>query len=89
LFIKILFSKQVKEVTSPTINMEFERFLRLFHYMVISNVCQNVGGLEVVATKASISLLRYADLIPADRAFYEAGTNAKVSINLLYIHETF
>lgn len=65
--------------------MEFERFLRLFHYMVIGNVCQNVGGLEVVATKASISLLRYADLIPADRAFYEAGTNAKVSINLLFI----
>ncbi len=59
--------------------MEFERFLRLFHYMVISKVCQNVAGLEVVATKASVSLLRYADLIPADRAFYEAGTNAKVA----------
>jgi intraflagellar transport protein 172 len=73
----------VKEVTSPTINMEFERFLRLFHYMVISNVCQNV------ATKASILLLRYADLIPADQSYYEAGTNAKVSINLLYIHEAF
>jgi intraflagellar transport protein 172 len=32
-----------------------------------------------VATKASVSLLRYADLIPADRAFYGAGTNAKVA----------
>jgi intraflagellar transport protein 172 len=52
---------QVKEVTSPTIKMEFGRFLRLFHYMVISKVCQNIGGLEVVATKASVSLLRYAD----------------------------
>lgn len=81
-FILKYISNQVKEVTSPTINMEFERFLRLFHYMVISNVCQNVGGLEVVTTKASISLLRYADLIPADRAFYEAGTNAKVSISI-------
>ena len=72
-------------MTSPTINMEFERFLRLFHYMVISKVCQNVGGLEVVATKASVSLLRYADLIPADRAFYEAGINAKVFINSIPI----
>lgn len=58
--------------------MEFERFLRLFHYTVISNACQNVGGLEVIAAKASVSLLRYADLLPADKAFYEAGTKAKV-----------
>lgn len=60
--------------------MEFERFLRLFHYTMISNTCQNVSGLEVIATKASVSLLRYADLFPADRAFYEAGMKAKVYI---------
>ena len=69
--------------------MEFERFLRLFHYMVISKVCQNVAGLEVVATKASVSLLRYADLIPADRAFYEAGTNAKVDISKIKCFYSF
>lgn len=72
-----IFHQLVKEVTSPTINMEFERFLRLFHYTMIRNTCQNVSGLEVIATKASVSLLRYADLFPADRAFYEAGMKAK------------
>lgn len=71
------------EVTSPSIRSEFERFLIVFHLSVVSNTFHNVGignssGLEVIAAKASISLLRYADLIPADRAFYEAGMKAKV-----------
>lgn len=59
--------------------MEFERFLRVFHYLVIGQICQSVGGLEVIAAKASVSLLRYADLFPADRAFYDAGIKSKVS----------
>uniref|UniRef100_A0A8C4VU35 Intraflagellar transport protein 172 homolog n=1 Tax=Gopherus evgoodei TaxID=1825980 RepID=A0A8C4VU35_9SAUR len=32
---------------------------------------------DVVAAKLSISLLRHTELIPADKAFYEAGTAAK------------
>lgn len=35
---------------------------------------------DIVAAKLSISLLRHTELIPADKAFYEAGTAAKVSI---------
>lgn len=70
---------QVKDVTSPSVGAEFERLLRTFHYMIVSEVCQDVNGLEVVAAKASVSLLRYADLIPADKAFYDAGMKAKVS----------
>ena len=68
-------------MTSPSIRSEFERFLMVFHLSVVSEACQSVGsgsgGLEVIATKAYVSLLRYADLIPADRAFYEAGMKAK------------
>ena len=66
-------------MTSPSINMEFERFLRLFHYLVISQSCKTVGGLEIISVKASVSLLRYADLFPADRAFYDAGMKAMVA----------
>lgn len=33
---------------------------------------------ETVAAKLSISLLRHTEIIPADKAFYEAGTAAKV-----------
>nr|CAH0106129.1 unnamed protein product [Daphnia galeata] len=61
--------------------------MRLFHYMVISKVCQNFAGLEVVATEASVSLFRFADLIPANRAIYEAGKNAKTVgwVNLAFV----
>lgn len=68
----------MKEVTSPSINAEFERFLRLLHYLIVGHLCQNVTGLEIIGAKASVSLLRYADLFPSDRAFYDAGMKAKV-----------
>lgn len=34
---------------------------------------------ETVAARLSVSLLRHTQLLPADKAFYEAGTAAKVS----------
>lgn len=33
---------------------------------------------KVVSTKAAVALVRYADVYPADRAFYDAGAKAKV-----------
>lgn len=33
---------------------------------------------DTVAAKLSISLLRHTELLPADKAFYEAGIAAKV-----------
>lgn len=33
---------------------------------------------KVVSTKAAVALVRYTDVYPADRAFYEAGAKAKV-----------
>lgn len=32
-----------------------------------------------IATKLSVSLLRHTELVPADKAFYEAGLACKVS----------
>lgn len=34
---------------------------------------------DTLAAKLSISLLRHSDVIPCDKAFYEAGIAAKVS----------
>lgn len=38
------------------------------------------NDMHLCATKISIALLRWTDLIPADKAFYEAGMAAKVSV---------
>ena len=34
---------------------------------------------ETLCAKISVSLLRYSDIIPCDKAFYEAGMACKVS----------
>lgn len=39
---------------------------------------------DTLAAKLSISLLRHSDIIPCDKAFYEAGVAAKVSERSLY-----
>ena len=38
-----------------------------------------------MAVKLSVSLLRHSDIIPVDKAFYEAGIDCKVCICLLLI----
>lgn len=43
---------------------------------------------DTLAAKLSISLLRHSDVIPCDKAFYEAGVAAKVS-NLFNVLTTY
>ncbi|XP_050807060.1 intraflagellar transport protein 172 homolog isoform X1 [Gopherus flavomarginatus] len=64
------------EVNTPA-HAEFETMLLISHYYATRSAAQGVKQLDVVAAKLSISLLRHTELIPADKAFYEAGTAAK------------
>ena len=41
--------------------------------------CHHVPQLSGIVAKLSVSMLRHTDVIPADRAFYEAGNYCKVS----------
>ena len=41
--------------------------------------CHHVPQLSDIVAKLSVSMLRHTDVIPADRAFYEAGNYCKVS----------
>lgn len=51
----------------------FQTLLLIAHYYTIKISCQQVSTLKHIALKLSIALLRYTDIIPADKAFYEAG----------------
>ena len=62
---------------SPSVTSEFERFLWIFHHYSMRTACDGISELESISARISISLLRHGDLIPADRAFYEAGSRAK------------
>ncbi|CAI9571384.1 unnamed protein product [Staurois parvus] len=64
------------EVNSPA-HQEFELMMLIAHYYATRSASQGVQSLDVIAAKLCISLLRHTELLPADKAFYEAGTAAK------------
>ncbi|XP_060165824.1 intraflagellar transport protein 172 homolog isoform X5 [Globicephala melas] len=64
------------EANSPA-HEEFETMLLIAHYYATRSAAQSIKQLETVAARLSVSLLRHTQLLPADKAFYEAGIAAK------------
>lgn len=52
---------------------EFESMLLIAHYYCTRSACLSQKSLESIAGKLSVSMLRHTDIVPADKAFYEAG----------------
>ena len=59
---------------------EFQHCLSASHYLTTRTACLGVPQLAGLAAKISVSLLRYTDILPPDRAFYQAGLLCKVHI---------
>uniref|UniRef100_A0A914VZ84 Intraflagellar transport protein 172 n=1 Tax=Plectus sambesii TaxID=2011161 RepID=A0A914VZ84_9BILA len=59
----------------------FDRYLVIAHYYALRSallkVAETEPAMKLAAMKLSVSLLRHCDLIPADKAFYEAGVACK------------
>ncbi|XP_010369517.1 intraflagellar transport protein 172 homolog isoform X1 [Rhinopithecus roxellana] len=64
------------EANSPA-HEEFKTMLLVAHYYATRSAAQSVKQLETVAARLSVSLLRHTQLLPVDKAFYEAGIAAK------------
>ena len=62
----------------------FETLLTIAHYYAMRSAAMSHSVLETVAAKLSVSLLRHTDIIPADRAFFEAGIFCKVCPVTIY-----
>lgn len=54
--------------------MAFENILMATHYTCLMGRCREKGGKDCLelASKVSITLLRYSDFIPCDKCFYQA-----------------
>ncbi|XP_077366599.1 intraflagellar transport protein 172 homolog [Festucalex cinctus] len=52
---------------------DFEQMLLISHYYATRAAATGLEELTSISAKLSVSLLRHTDLVPADRAFYEAG----------------
>ena len=53
--------------------LEFDNLLLIVHYYTFRAAMKGLTGLDDQIAKISTSLLRYTEIIPADKAFYEAG----------------
>ncbi|XP_017777562.1 PREDICTED: intraflagellar transport protein 172 homolog [Nicrophorus vespilloides] len=66
---------------APNIDMKikihFQTVLLISHYYGLRCVCRQVQVLKNIGMKISVALLRYTDIIPADKAFYEAGIDLR------------
>ena len=67
----------VRKPTNPAIMEIFEKMLIISHYYAVRAAVLGQNNLNNIAAKISVSLLRYSDLIPCDKAFYEAGVDCK------------
>ncbi|KAM3602576.1 uncharacterized protein V6R79_006682 [Siganus canaliculatus] len=60
------------EANSPA-HEDFEQMLLIVHYCATRSAARGAEQLTGIAAKLSVSLLRHTELVPADKAFYEAG----------------
>ncbi|XP_050306348.1 intraflagellar transport protein 172 homolog [Anthonomus grandis grandis] len=67
--------------TSPNISVDtkahFRDLLLIAHFYALRCACRQSASLKSIGVKISTALLRYTDIIPADKAFYEAGKDLK------------
>ena len=78
-------AKQNEGLVKTGVAGEFERMLQVAHYSAVRCACLSQRGagsgpqsLLDVAAKCAVSLLRYSDIIPVDKAFFEAGILCRV-----------
>lgn len=76
----------IPSIITLLIQKEFELLLLLAHYLAARSAYMATPQLEKLVAKVSVSLLRYTHVLPADKAFYEAGMSCKVSVCVYLIY---
>jgi intraflagellar transport protein 172 len=69
----------LRKVLFSVKGLAIEGALMACHYVNLAFVCQALGGKDILELRAKIfiSLLRYPQIIPVDKAFYQAGDACK------------
>jgi len=57
---------------------EFEKCMFISHLYAMRCAFSDISSLELLVGKLLVALLRYTDIIPADKGYYEAGIAAQV-----------
>lgn len=63
--------------SDETMYDRFEQLLLIAHYYATRAACREVPALHLIGVKISVAILRYTELIPVDKAFFEAGMDLR------------
>lgn len=66
--------------TDADFGKEFEKYMFISHLYAMRCAICNISSLSSLVVKLLVALLRYTDIIPADKGYYEAGMAAQVQI---------
>lgn len=64
--------------TDSDCGKEFEKYMFISHLYAMRCAFRDISSLGTLVVKLLVALLRYTDIIPADKAYYEAGIAAQV-----------
>lgn len=70
-------SIRLSEMSNSTINQQFDTMLLISHYYATRAACRQVSALQQISVKISLALLRHSDIIPCDKAYFEAGMDLR------------
>lgn len=62
---------------NETMYDRFDQLLLIAHYYATRVACREVPALHLISVKISVAILRYTELIPVDKAFFEAGMDLR------------
>lgn len=71
--------------TDSDCGKEFEKYMIVSHFYSMRCAFRDISSLGTLVGKLLVALLRYTDIIPADKAYYEAGIAAQVRIRRVHI----
>lgn len=69
--------KNVKQ-TDADYEKEFEKYMFISHLYAMRCAFCDISSLGTLVVKLLVALLRYTDIIPADKGYYEAGIATQV-----------
>lgn len=73
-------TQAIKSSDTPDSGNHFDRFdqlLLIAHYYAARAAFREVQSLHTIAVRISIALLRYTEIIPVDKGYYEAGMDLR------------
>lgn len=66
--------------TDSECGKEFEKYMFISHLYAMRCAFCDISSLGTLVVKLLVALLRYTDIIPADKGYFEAGIAAQVRV---------